>query len=215
MIDFHMHSYFSDGVLGIAEILRRAKQKGYRALAVTDHCDAANMLDNIKKLKEFKKLSEDFYDIDFLVGIELTHIIPAQVSDLAARARDNGAQIIVLHGETIVEPVMPGTNLAGVQSDIDILAHPGFISDEAAQIAAENGVYLEITSRAGHSYTNGYVAKKALEHGAKLLVDTDSHQPSDLITIEFAKQILLGAGLDERQTETVFSNAQELLEKRK
>jgi len=67
-------------------------------------------------------------------------------------------KIIVVHGETITEPVMPGTNKKALMSDIDILAHPGLISDDEAELAAEKGIYLEITARKGHSITNGHVA---------------------------------------------------------
>ncbi len=40
-------------------------------------------------------------------------------------SKELGAEIVVVHGETSVEPVAPGTNNASVElSDVDILAHP-------------------------------------------------------------------------------------------
>jgi histidinol phosphatase-like PHP family hydrolase len=67
----------------------------------------------------------------------------------------------VVHGETIVEPVLPGTNRAAIAAGVDILAHPGLITKEEAMLAAQKGVLLEITTRRGHSFTNGHVASIA------------------------------------------------------
>ena len=85
------------------------------------------------------------------------------------------------HGETPVEPVRPGTNRAAIEARVDILAHPGFITQEEAELARENNVCLEITSRSGHNITNGHVVRMAKLAGAKMVVDTDSHAPRDLI----------------------------------
>ncbi|HET7318493.1 MAG TPA: histidinol phosphate phosphatase domain-containing protein, partial [Nitrospirota bacterium] len=91
-----------------------------------------------------------------------------------------------------------------------ILAHPGLISRDEAKLAAKNGVCLEITSRKGHSLSNGHVARGAIAAGAALVIDTDTHEPGDLITDEFAENILLGAGLNKERIEEVFRNSREL-----
>ena len=104
----------------------------------------------------------------------------------------------MVHGETIVEPVPEGTNHAAVTLDIDILAHPGLITAEDAELARDNEIALEITSRSGHNRTNGHVARVAREAGAALIVNTDTHAPSDLLTDEMAFKVALGAGLDEK-----------------
>ncbi len=120
---------------------------------------------------------------------------------------------MVAHGETLVEPVHPGTNRAAIEAGVDILAHPGLITKEESEYAARNGVYLEITSRKGHSLSNGHVARMAEETGAKLVIDTDTHEPGDLITDEFARQVLLGAGLSEKRMAEVVRNSRELADK--
>ena len=35
--DFHTHTFLSDGTLSPLELIRRAKTKGYQAIALTDH----------------------------------------------------------------------------------------------------------------------------------------------------------------------------------
>ncbi len=197
MIDLHTHSTFSDGELIPSELVRRAFVMGYKAIAITDHVDSTNIEHVLSCVKKAKSLEED-YDMRVFAGVELTHVPPGKMHSLVEMARNLGAEIIVVHGETTVEPVPEGTNHTAVSLDIDILAHPGLITVEDAEMAKENGICLEITSRNGHNRTNGHVVRMAKETGADLTVDTDTHAPDDLITDEVAFQIALGAGLDEK-----------------
>jgi histidinol phosphatase-like PHP family hydrolase len=210
MIDLHTHSLFSDGVLVPSELVRRAVMKGYEVIAITDHADASNLDFTIPRVAAACKELNRRWKITALPGIELTHIPPETFAELTDRARSLGAAIIVAHGETLVEPVHPGTNRAAIEAKVDILAHPGLITKDEAMLAAKNGVYLEITTRKGHSLSNGHVAKMAGDTGAKLVIDTDTHEPGDLVTDELAQNILLGAGLSRGQVETVLKNSREL-----
>ena len=215
MIDLHTHTLFSDGQLVPAEHLRRVETLGYEAIAITDHADSSN-LDFI--IPRIRKAAEDlnlYSSTRLIVGIELTHIPPAMFGDLVAQARDLGAQIVVGHGETMVEPVLPGTNLAAIKAGVDILAHPGFISREAAELAVANDVFLELSGRKGHSLTNGYVAKLAEETGALLAINADAHGPGDFLTAEMAEKIALGAGLSKERYEKIRTDMQALVDRPK
>ncbi len=212
-IDLHTHSFFSDGDLLPSELLRRAEVMGYGVLAITDHADASNLEALLARLTRFARAGVEGFRVTFLPGVELTHVPPVQIAPLARRARELGARIVVVHGETPVEPVAPGTNRAAVECpDVDILAHPGFITPEEAALAAANGVALEITSRGGHNRTNGHVARIASEVGAPLLVNTDTHSPADMIDQDEAWRVALGAGLtDEQAFAALVTNARNLV----
>ncbi len=197
MIDLHTHSSFSDGELIPSELVRRAVFQGYTALAITDHVDFTNIEHILSCMKNIKSLEGD-YDIRIFAGVELTHVPPGKMPLLVEKARKLGAEIVVVHGETTVEPVPQGTNHMAVSLDIDILAHPGFITVGDAELAKDNGICLELTSRNGHNRTNGHVARIGSEAGADLIVDTDTHHPHDLITDEIALKIAMGSGLDEK-----------------
>jgi len=210
MIDLHTHSLFSDGVLVPSELVRRAVMKGYEVIAITDHADASNLDLTIPRVAAACREVNRRWKITALPGIELTHIPPETFAELTERARSLGAVIVVAHGETLVEPVHPGTNRAAIEARVDILAHPGMITKEEAELAARNGVHLEITARKGHSLSNGHVAKIAGETGARLVIDTDTHEPGDLITDEFARTILLGAGLNTAAIAAILENSRRL-----
>lgn len=210
MIDLHTHTLFSDGVLVPSELVRRAVMKGYEVIAITDHADASNLDFTIPRVTAACKIVNSRWNIIALPGIELTHIPPETFGELTERARALGAVIVVAHGETLVEPVHPGTNRAAIEAQVDILAHPGLITKDEALLAAEKGVHLEISSRKGHSLSNGHVGRIAAETGAKLVIDTDTHEPGDLITDEFAQTVLRGAGLGDEQINAVLRNSREL-----
>ena len=210
MIDLHTHSLFSDGVLVPSELVRRAVMKGYEVIAITDHADASNLDFTIPRVAAACKELNRRWKITALPGIELTHIPPETFGELTQKARSLGAVIVVAHGETLVEPVHPGTNRAAIEAGVDILAHPGLITEEEAALAARNGVCLEISSRKGHSLSNGHVARVAGAAGAKLVIDTDTHEPGDLIDDEFARTVLLGAGLGSGAISAILQNSRDL-----
>lgn len=213
MIDLHTHCLFSDGELIPSELARRAWASGYRAIAITDHGDASNLDFIIPRIVRVSRELSPVCEITVIPGIELTHVPPVSIETLVSEARFLGARIVVVHGETIVEPVAPGTNRAAIEARVDILAHPGLLSEEDASLAAKNGVALEITTRKGHSLTNGHVLAMARKTGAKLVLDTDSHAPGDLVTKEMAGKIARGAGMTTEEIGILFANSEELVRK--
>ncbi len=212
--DLHTHSIFSDGELLPSEIARRAQVLDHEAVAITDHVDASN-IDSVGKIIRAINDIRDNWDINVIPGAEITHAPVEVIGKLVVQAREMGAEIIVVHGETLVEPVIKGTNFTAVNiPEIDILAHPGLITIEEAEIARDNDIALEISSRRGHCLGNGHVAKVALETGAKLVMDTDTHTPDDLISYETASHILSGAGIpDEEFKKILRTNPREILNK--
>lgn len=193
--DFHTHTLFSDGELLPMELIRRAAHADHRAIALTDHASFSNLDDVIKSVGRDCKKSA-IWGIEAIPGVELTHVPVRHIDDAVRKSRKAGAEIVVIHGETPVEPVERGTNYEAVSNpDVDILAHPGMLTIDEAELAAKNEVFLEISCRRGHSLANGHVAVMAREAKAMLLVNTDAHSPGDLSTMEQANTVARGAGL--------------------
>lgn len=212
LYDFHIHTFLSDGELLPTELIRRCIVNGYTAMAITDHTSDSTAERVIREVKRDALLAERHWGIDVFAGTELTHVPAGAIDEVAARAIDAGAELIVVHGETVVEPVEPGTNRAAILSGkVDVLAHPGMISPEDAKLAAERDVFLEITCRKGHSLTNGRVVQLGREAGAKFLVNTDGHAPGDLLTEKHAITVAKGAGLSDEEVEQVLYHNPKLL----
>ncbi|MEE3346195.1 MAG: histidinol phosphate phosphatase domain-containing protein [Chloroflexota bacterium] len=208
MYDFHTHTFLSDGVLSPIELIRRAIVVGYQTMAITDHVGPGNLEYILSTLKKDCEMAEKRWDIKVFTGVEITHTPIEDIDLLAKDARALGAQVVNVHGETIMEPVVSGTNLAAVSSQyVDILAHPGLITLDEASLAAENGVFLEISGRKGHGLANGHVANIARKTGATLILDSDAHEPDDLMTQEYAEKVAIGSGLNEKEKETILNQS--------
>jgi histidinol phosphatase-like PHP family hydrolase len=197
MYNLHSHSILSDGVLLPSEVAMRYLSAGYKVIAITEHVDYSNIQPTIKAILGFTRYWPKDFPIQVLPGVELTHLPLEQFKPLAKYARRAGIKVIVAHGETTMEPVAKGTNRAALESDIDILAHPGLISDDDVKFAGQRGIFLEITGRKGHNQSNAHVAKQGLKFAANLILGIDSHSPDDIIKPQELKNIAQAAGLSE------------------
>jgi len=203
MYNLHAHTLLSDGALLPSEVAMRYLALGYKGLAITDHADCSNIEGYIKSVLAFTRRWPKDSKIKVLPGIEFTHLPLGQFKGLAKYARSKGIQVIIAHGETVMEPVVKGTNSAALEADIDILAHPGHISEKDVLLAKKRGIFLEITSRAGHKETNREVVQVALRLGAKLILNNDSHAPEDIISPKELIKVGLAAGLTLSQIEEI------------
>lgn len=206
MIDLHTHTILSDGDLGPSELIRRAQVNGYRAIALADHADMSTFEWIIPRIIRACDENNQHRRVLAVAAIELTHVPPALIPRYVAEARGLGARLVIVHGESLVEPVEPGTNRAAIEAEADILSHPGLISEEDARLAAERGVHLEVSARKGHSLANGHVVAMARSTGARLVLNTDAHSPGDLITEAFARSVARGAGLSLAEYADLCSN---------
>jgi putative hydrolase len=214
MIDLHTHTVLSDGLVLPAELVRHAQIAGYQAIALTDHVDSGSLELILKQSIRLAEKLNSLGQIRVLAGVEITHMPPALIPEMATEARKMGARIVVVHGESPVEPVCPGTNRAAIESDIDILAHPGMITDEEILLAQRKGICLELSARKGHSLTNGRLAALARKHNANLIMNTDAHKPGELFSPELLRKVGLGAGLTETEFERALKNSADLVAKR-
>lgn len=213
--ELHTHTLISDGELLPIELARRALMKGTKTLAFTDHASLSNLERVISEGRRDAELAAE-WGMKVLCGVEITHVPARRIDEVVSKARKLGAEIVVIHGETISEPVEKGTNLAAVLNpEVDILAHPGFITLEEAQMARDNGVVLEITSRGSHCKTNGHVARMAQQAGAHMVVDSDAHSPGDLIDLATALQIALAAGLTREEADRALIDTPKSIVKRR
>jgi len=205
LYDLHTHSILSDGEMLPIELIRRMAVLGYTTVAITDHVDASNTISVIKAL-DLVRDSSKIFGVKLLCGVEITHVPPSQIADLAKSAKESGADIVIVHGETVVEPVAAGTNHAACSCKyVNVLAHPGLITREDAILAARNGIALEITSRGGHNRTNGHVALVARETACQIVVDSDAHAPHDLLDERAKFVVAKGAGLTDAECKQVIS----------
>ncbi len=210
MVDLHTHSLLSDGTCSPEELVRFCEEAGYRMLVVADHVGLSTAAVVIPQIVELCKSLRGKMSLKVLPGCEITHVRPELIRRAVTLARSLGAAVVVGHGETIVEPVLKGTNRAFIEAGVDVVAHPGLLELSDAQLAAEKGVCLEISGRKGHSFTNGRVLDMSRRTGARLVFGSDGHAPGDYPSRRMAESIAFGAGMKPEEVDAMFVNAEEL-----
>ncbi|MBE3069353.1 MAG: histidinol phosphate phosphatase domain-containing protein [Planctomycetes bacterium] len=211
MIDLHTHTLLSDGDLIPTELARRAEVLGFRALAMTDHVDTVLAETVVPLLVQAARDLAPAMAMKVIAGAEVTHCRPEHIARVVERCRALGARIVVVHGETPSEPVIRGTNRAAIEAGCDILAHPGLITEADARLAAERGVLLEVSGRAGHCLGNGHVVQTARRAGAQVIFGSDTHEPWNLRTRSDAEYVLACAGLGPDEVAAAFEAAERLV----
>jgi putative hydrolase len=211
LIDLHTHTILSDGALIPSELVRRYIVAGFDAVAITDHADSSNIDNIISSLVKVCSELNKYWPIKAIPGVELTHIPLQQFLPLTKHARKKGARIVVAHGESPVEPVLKGTNNAAIKARVDILAHPGYISEADVLLSKKNNVLLEITTRTGHCKGNSHVAKLAKKFNALLVIDSDSHMPCDVPSKALFEKAAKAAGLSLADLAQIDKNKKEIV----
>lgn len=64
--DLHTHTYYSDGLLSVKDLLTFSSNRGIKTLSITDH-------DGIRALREARSLAKN-YDISLISGIEFSTV---------------------------------------------------------------------------------------------------------------------------------------------
>lgn len=212
--DFHAHTYLSDGASAATDMWRHSDRLRHRAQAITDHVGREDPGPLLTQLRA-EAAAWDGSPLVTLIGVEISMVAPRRIADVARAARRAGAEIVIVHGETIVEPVPAGTNRAALEApEVDLLAHPGLLSEADAALAHANGKVLELSARRGHSLGNGRVAQRALAARADLVVDSDAHGTDQLVAFELAQQVARGAGLAEAEVAQALEGGPERLLRR-
>ena len=207
MIDLHVHTSLSGKGMLPATAMRFAKVHGYRAIVFTDNADQSTLAHVLKSLLPIINTYSLHSNIDVYAGVELTHVPPALLPDCIAEARSRGAQLVAVHGQTIADVVEEGTNLAAIEARADILFHPGLLTEQEAQLAAEHDVLLEVSTSPKHAFANGHVVHTARRAGAQMVLGGNVKQTHQFASKDLQTAIAYGAGMTPEELRTARHNA--------
>jgi histidinol phosphatase-like PHP family hydrolase len=194
MTDFHIQiaETPSANTMDAASAIHYASLAGLRCAGLILPSDGSRFAMLERLSKQVRRLSL-YANLEAWLGVELRHIPPALLPTAVREARDAGAQLVLVHGETLADQAEPGTNFAAVDAGADILAHPGLLDKEVAVFAAEKGVALEFTSCPRHGLTNAHTAAMAQKHGCLLVCGSAARCPEELTSRTRWESIILGA----------------------
>ena len=203
--ELHTHSTWSDGKVTIKEMALAALQRGYKVLAVTDHSPSLGITQGLKE----EHIDEQRMEIDSAqreIGDSILILQGAEVEIKADGALDYSDQVLsefdIVFASLHVSLRQPGQQvtqrlLNAIQNPhVDVIGHPTgrLIPDrEGADLdmetvfsaAAESGVALEISAHPERLDLNDIHARRAIELGIVLSINTDAHSPGELDLMHF------------------------------
>lgn len=138
-----------------------------------------------------------YYDVQIFFGIKLQHIPPALLEQTIAFYRRIGFPLIGVHGESICDIVEQGTNFSAVLAKADILFNPGLIDEKCVEIAAENKVFLEISTHPKHAYANAHIAALAKKYNAKLVMGSQARTLEEIHSPQMQQAVMKGACIEQ------------------
>ena len=206
--DLHTHTLWSDGRDTTEGVLRSARALGYRYLAITDHSPTSKAsrtlsIDGIaQQAKEIATLRRAFPELTILHGCEVD-ILPDGRLDLPEPIME-GLDIVLasLHDAAGQPPERLLARYLGAMAHplVNIVTHPanrtpgranGYALDwdPFFEAARDTGTAVEIDGAPGHLDLDGHLARRAVETGATVVIDSDGHFAERL-----GRQMRMGVG---------------------
>jgi DNA polymerase (family 10) len=203
--ELHSHSTWSDGKASILDMAQAAIERGYKTLAVTDHSFSLGIANGLT----IERIQEQRNDIEAArkeLGNSILLLHGTEMEIRADASLDFPDEILEwldiviasLH-VSMRQPRKEATQriLNAINNPhVDIIAHPtnrklpdregaDLDMDAILQAAAETGTALEINANPMRLDLEDIYARRALEMGIKLVVNTDAHHPDHMDFIHY------------------------------
>ena len=197
--DLHSHSNWTDGRDSVAEMARRARDKGYAYLALTDHSVGLGMTQglNVERIKartvEIRKANAELAPFRVLIGTEVEirangrldypdevlaefDVVSASVHSAFNQPRDQmTARIIGAMRHPLVDAISHPTGRLLERRDpyqVDM--------DALIDAAVETGTRLEVNGGPERLDLPDVCVRQAVEKGARLVLNSDAHALEEL-----------------------------------
>ncbi len=201
--DLHMHTNYSDGKSSIEEMVQAAIDRKYEYMAITDHTgglEIANAIDEgtlLRQMAQIREIDAQHKDIRVLAGAEV-NILPDGKLDMSTDVLD---QLDIVIGSCHSKLKMPREEMtervtsALMSEYLTILGHPTnrLINKRAPSdidlikvldTAKAQGKILEINAYPPRLDLNDVNSRTASQNGILLVINTDSHEFSQLRFME-------------------------------
>jgi DNA polymerase (family 10) len=203
--ELHSHSTWSDGKLTIKEMAEAARARGMRVLAITDHSQSLGVAGGLS-VEDLREQRQEIDAVQGELGDSIRLLQGAEVEMRADGSLDYPDEVLAELDVVIAslhmglrqsrQKVTERTLNAIRNPHVDIIAHPtgrlipdrqpaDLDMDAVLEAAAQHGVALEINAHPSRLDLNDIYARRAIELGVRLTINTDAHSDSDLDMLHF------------------------------
>jgi DNA polymerase (family 10) len=198
--DLHNHSTWSDGTVSIKAMAEAARDRGYIYIGITDHTGSLGIVQGMKP-EDVKKQREEIDKVQADLGDSIRILQGAEVEILSDGSLDYPDEVLAsldivfasLHsGLRQPRDVVTSRLIKAMRNkNVDVIGHPtgrlipnreGADLDMEAilKVAQETGIALEINAHPSRLDLEDIYARRAVEMGIPLCINTDAHAPDGL-----------------------------------
>ena len=203
--DLHTHTNWTDGHDTLADMARRARDKGYAYYAVTDHSPGLGLVNGLgadriaARIEEARRLNEELAPFRLLVGTEVDIRANGTLDypdDMLAKFDIVTASVHSAFGQT--REVMTERVLTAMKHPlVTAISHPtGRLLEKRdphaldlqalIDAAATTGTWIEINGGPERLDLPDIWVRKALDKGVTLVANSDAHAVEEIDWMEFA-----------------------------
>ncbi|WP_222918580.1 DNA polymerase/3'-5' exonuclease PolX [Natrinema sp. SYSU A 869] len=198
--DLHSHTEWSDGNTSIEAMVEAAEVRGYDFFGIADHAEGPGIVGGmglsdteiLEQVEEIHAVGDDA-EIEVFAGIEANVDAEGEI-DLSEDVIEALDVIVASTHSALDQDAETATErlVHAIENPaIDVLGHPSgrllnersgldFDATALGEAAAEHDTALEVNSNPRRLDLWGSAVQAALEEGAPIAINTDSHQPSTL-----------------------------------
>ena len=213
--DLQMHSTWSDGSATLEEMAKGARERGYEYIAITDHSLSVRIANGLseerfrRQWEQIEKLNEELSPFRILKAVEI-EIKSDGSLDFDRKFLDEfdlvGAslhQSFKQDAAKLTERVVRALS----HPSVDFLCHPTnrligrregnpIDLDLVIRTAKDNGKMLEVDGQPDRLDLDEVWARKAMEEGVPIVVDSDAHSVGELDNMSYGVIVARRAWLE-------------------
>lgn len=203
--ELHVHSTWSDGKLTIREMAEAAISRGIKVLAITDHSVSLGVAGGLS-VEQLKERGAEIETVQRELGNEILLLQGTEVEIRADGGLDYPDEVLAeldivfasLHTglrqphEKVTQRLLNAIR----NPHVDVIGHPtgrlipdrepaDLDMDAVLAAAAESGVALEMNAHPSRLDLDDIYARRAIEMGILLSINTDAHTASELDLLHF------------------------------
>jgi DNA polymerase (family 10) len=203
--ELHSHSTWSDGTLSIEEMAKQAIARRYQVLAITDHSGSLAIAGGLQA-EELPHQRDEIDAVQRKLGDQIRLLHGAEIEIRADGTLDYPDEVLASLDIVIAslhvglrQPRQQVTErlLNAIRNPhVDIIAHPtgrllphregaDLDMDAVLEASLEHGIALEINAHPSRLDLEDIYARRAVEMGIPLSINTDAHSPADLDMLHF------------------------------
>lgn len=206
--DLHAHTVASDGSMTMEEMVEGARALGYSYLAITDHSPAVGVAGGLdeealkRQIERVRDLNAALDDITVLAGAEV---------DIRRDGRLDYSDSLLAQLDWVIASIHSGFNMSeqdmtrrlihGIENPhVHAIAHPtGALIGKRApyavdleavfEAASRSNTALEINAQPSRLDLEDTYARRAIDLGCTLVINTDAHAANQFLNMRYGVEI--------------------------